>query len=148
MYKFISTGVFLAAFLFLISIPATAQEKLQKSSVKDISKTPNMAFGAQDERAIKGGIKMYEQLIDSGAEIEHFEIVIWGKIVKDMTENEELRTFIKEHKHDKLKLSVCEVAMSKLGVSEEDLPDGVTPVPNAWIRLYQLQANGYNTLVP
>lgn len=143
--KFVS-GI-MAATIFLFSFNLMAQDKLHHTIVEDLNKTPNMAIGAKNERHIKGGIKIYEQLIASGAKIDNFEIVIWGKIIKEITENPELFQFIEEHQHDNLRLSVCQVAMDRLEVSMDDLPSSMKAVPNAWIRMFQLEAEGYNTLV-
>lgn len=148
MSKYISVVALLAMTTFLFSQPASGQEKLETSIIGDLNKTPNMALGAKSERHIKGGIKIYEQLISNGSTVENFEIVIWGKVVKEITENPELFQFIEEHQHDNLRLSICQVAMEKLEVSPGELPEGITVVPNAWLRMLQLQAVGYNTLAP
>lgn len=148
MLKQTFVSAIMALTLILFSYSVNSQEKLDQSIIEDLNESPRMAIGAKNERHIKGGIKIYEQLIASGATIEHFEIVIWGKIVKEITENTELFQFIEEHTHKNLKLSVCEVAMERLEVTIDDLPKGMTTVPNAWVRMLQLQAQGYNTLVP
>lgn len=146
--NFIAAKSFMILAISLFSLSAISQEKFDKSITDDLSTTSKIALGVQSELHIKAAIKIYEQLVHSGVIIEEFEVVIWGKVVEELVDNSELIQFIEEHQNEKLKLSVCQVAMDRLDVSSDDLPKGVTPVPNAWVRMIQLQAKGYQTLIP
>ena len=88
---------------------------------------------------------MYDLLIENGVKIEDYEIVVKGKVVTQLVKGSELEEFFKKYK-GKVKVSVCSVAMEKLGVAEETLFDGLDVTPTASVRVLQLQANGYNTL--
>lgn len=146
MFKHISFAAILAAVSTLFTFSASGQEKLDASLIEELNNTPAIALGVQSERQIKGGISIYEQLISSGSTVENFEIVIWGKLVQELTENQELFRYIEEQQHDNLNFSICQVAMERLEISSGELPQGITVVPNAWLRMLQLQALGYNTL--
>ncbi|HET8886088.1 MAG TPA: hypothetical protein VFM70_07025 [Salinimicrobium sp.] len=136
--------------LFSLSVSAQKDEttKLDSQVVTDLNLTPKMALGLQKERHIKGAFNFFDQLIKSDVEFENFEIIIWSKVVENLKEGSELYRLIEENQHPKLRVSVCEGAMKRLGVIKEDLPEGATPVPNAFLRLLQVQAKGYNTVTP
>ena len=141
----------LIVFIAVFSVSVSAQkevEPLSEQVVADLGKTPDMALGLQKERHIKGGFRFFDQLLASEIDFNNFEIVIWGDVVKELTKGSELARIIEENQHPKLRVSICEAAMKRLGVSEEDLPEGATPVPNAFMRLLQIQAKGYNVIIP
>jgi len=122
-----------------------AQKKLDQETVADLQKTPKYGFILTTERHFKGVLSMYDLLIENGVEIEEYEIVVKGKVVMQLVKDSELEKFFQKYK-GKVKVSVCSVAMEKLGVAEETLFDGLDVTPTASVRMLQLQANGYNTL--
>lgn len=135
----------------LLSTTLMAQETpklIDKSVVETLNKTPNIGFGVSEERPLRSAFMMYEQLKQSGVEIENYEIVIWSKVVKDIKDNKDLHDFISDHMNEGITVSVCAVAMNKLGVTKEDLPKGIQVVDNAYVRIFELQALGYNFLIP
>lgn len=147
----ITTTVFsllIALSSFSVSAQKTQQVPLEEHVVADLAVTPKMALGLQKDRHIKGGFRFFDQLLESGIAFENFEIIIWGDVVKDLTKGSELARLIEENQHAKLRISICESAMNRLGVSHDELPQGATVVPNAFVRLLQIQANGYNVVVP
>ena len=124
---------------------AYGQKKLDEQAVADLQKTPKYGFILTTERHFKGVLSMYDLLIENGVKIEDYEIVVKGKVVTQLVKGSELEEFFKKYK-GKVKVSVCSVAMEKLGVAEETLFDGLDVTPTASVRVLQLQANGYNTL--
>ena len=122
-----------------------AQKKLDEQAVADLQKTPKYGFILTTERHFKGVLSMYDLLIENGVKIEEYEIVVKGKVVTQLVKGSELEEFFQKYK-GKVKVSVCSVAMEKLGVAEETLFDGLDVTPTASVRVLQLQANGYNTL--
>jgi intracellular sulfur oxidation DsrE/DsrF family protein len=139
------------AMVMLLSTTLMAQETpklIDKSVVETLNKTPNIGFGVSEERPLRSAFMMYEQLKQSGVEIENYEIVIWSKVVKDIKDNKDLHDFISDHMNEGITVSVCAVAMNKLGVTKEDLPKGIQVVDNAYVRIFELQALGYNFLIP
>lgn len=124
---------------------AHGQKKLDQQVIADLRKTPKYGFILTTERHFKGVLSMYDLLIENGVQIEAYEIVVKGKVVPQLVKKSELEAFFQKYK-GKVKVSVCSVAMEKLGVAEETLFDGLTVTPTASVRMLQLQANGYNTL--
>jgi len=121
------------------------QRKLDEQTVTDLQKTSQYAIGVSDERQFKGALSMYDFLVENGVEIKDYEVVVKGKIVKNLVKGSELEAFFQKYK-SKVRVSICSVAMEKLGVSEDELFDGLEPIPTWSARILQLQAKGYNTL--
>jgi len=122
-----------------------AQEKFDAEIVSDLRKTQQYAFGVSEERHFKGVLHLYDKLLASGVEITDYEIVAKGKFVKNLVKGSKLEDLYEEYK-GKVRVSVCSVAMKKLGVSEDQLISGMEPVPTWTLRVLQLQAKGYNVL--
>ena len=135
----------IAFILFTTSTEVQGQKKLDLQAVADLQTTPKYGFILTTERHFKGVLGMYDLLIESGLEIEAYEIVVKGMVVKELTKGSELETFFEKYR-GKVKVSVCSVAMEKLGVEAESLFDGLDITPTASVRMLQLQALGYNTL--
>lgn len=136
--------------VFICLMMCTAQHsfgqvELDAQTVADLQKTPKYAFGVTDAFHFKGVLNMYDNLIKNGVEIAEYEIVVKGKIVSELVKGSELETFFEKYQ-GKVRVSVCSMAMKKLKVTEDQLIEGMIPVPTASIRMLQLQANGYNTL--
>lgn len=142
-------SVLLTCFLVLVCLTTPnvvqGQTKLNEKTIADLQSTPKYAFVLTTERHFKGVLEMYDLLISNGLQIEDYEIVVKGMVVKQLTKNSELEKFFKKYK-GKVKVSVCSVAMEKLGVAAETLFDGLDITPTASVRMLQLQALGYNTL--
>ncbi|WP_081819417.1 MULTISPECIES: DsrE family protein [Maribacter] len=142
-------NIFRTFLVIMVMITATVevqgQKKLDQQAVADLQKTPKYAFVLTTERHFKGVLNMYDLLIENGVLIEDYEIVVKGKVVTQLVKDSELEKFFQKYK-GKVKVSVCSVAMEKLGVAEETLFDGLNVTPTASVRVLQLQANGYNTL--
>jgi len=124
---------------------AHGQKKLDQQAIIDLQKTPKYAFVLTTERHFRGVLSMYDLLIENGVLIEDYEIVVKGKVVTQLEKKSELEAFFQKYK-GKVRVSVCSVAMEKLGVAEETLFEGLNVTPTASVRMLQLQANGYNTL--
>ncbi|RYM35040.1 hypothetical protein ERX46_06610 [Brumimicrobium glaciale] len=129
-------------------ISQNSSNTIDKSVVKTLNKTPNLGFGVSEERPLRSAFMMYEQLKQSEVKFDNYEIVVWGMVVKDIKENKELFDFITKYMDDGLTVSICAVALDKLGVTKEDLPKGFKVVDDAYVRIFELQALGYNVLIP
>lgn len=143
--KTLFTTLFIALLFFAGTSQVEAQKKLEAQTIADLQTTPKYAFVLTTERHFKGVLGMYDLLIENGLEIEAYEIVVKGMVVKELTKGSELETFFEKYK-GKVKVSVCSVAMEKLGVPAETLFDGLDITPTASVRMLQLQALGYNSL--
>ena len=122
-----------------------AQTRLESQTVTDLNKTPNFAFGVSDEDGLRGALGMYEVLISNGVQVENFEIIVKGPVVKTMIKGSQLEKDLEKYR-EKVRISICSIAMKRQGVAEEDLFPGLTVVETATIRMLQLQALGYNTI--
>ncbi|MFC3880286.1 hypothetical protein ACFOSV_08880 [Algoriphagus namhaensis] len=122
-----------------------AQTRLENQTVTDLNKTPNYAFGVSDEDGLRGALGMYEVLISNGVQVENFEIIVKGPVVKTMIKGSQLEKDLEKYR-EKVRISICNIAMKRQGVAEEDLFPGLTVVETATIRMLQLQALGYNTI--
>nr|WP_297787822.1 hypothetical protein [uncultured Allomuricauda sp.] len=145
MRKKIGFLVLFLALTVIFSTEALGQRKLDEQTVADLQKTDQYAIGVSDERFFKGALNMYDFLLENGVEIKDYEVVVKGRVVADLVKGSELETFFQKYK-GKVRVSICSVAMEKLNVSEEDLIEGMDPIPTWSVRILQLQAKGYNTL--
>jgi intracellular sulfur oxidation DsrE/DsrF family protein len=68
-----------------------------------------------------------------------------GPVVKTMVNGSELEEYFEKYK-GKVRVSICSVAMKRLGVTKEQLFSGLNVVETYTIRILQLQALGYNSL--
>lgn len=137
--------------VMLFSTAAMSQDApkaIDKSVVKTLNKTPNIGYGVSSERPLRSAFMMYEKMKISGVKFDNYEIVVWSEVVKDIKENQELFEFVKEHMDENITVSVCSVAMARLGVTKNELPKGIQVVDNAYLRIFELQALGYNFLIP
>jgi intracellular sulfur oxidation DsrE/DsrF family protein len=135
----------LLLFTFLGTHAGQAQQILDETIVNDLSVNTKYGFVLTEERHFKGVLEMYDLLISSGVPITDYEIVVKGMVVKQLVKGSELETFFQKYRN-KVKVSVCSVAMRILEVPEESLFDGLDVIPTASVRMLQLQAKGYNTL--
>lgn len=121
------------------------QEKLDAAIVSDLRETAQYAFGVSEERHFRGVLSLYDKLVASGVEVSDYEIITKGMLVKQLVKGSELETLYEDYK-DEVRVTVCSVAMEKLGVSEDQLISGMEPVATWTVRILQLQAQGYNTV--
>ena len=143
--KFFRSFLILSILTTLTISNTYGQRKLDEQTVADLQKTSQYAIGVSDERHFRGALSMYDFLVENGVEIEDYEVVVKGKVVADMVKGSELETFFQKYK-SKVRVSICSVAMEKLGVSKDELFDGLEPIPTWSVRILQLQAKGYNVL--
>lgn len=134
-----------------LSVSSFAQEQtntISTKTVKTLSKTPDYAMGVSTEKHLKAAIQLFHQFETSGVTINNFEIVVWGKVVSELKNGGELAEPISKQVKGKLKITVCNVALYFFDMTGSDIPDNVEIIPNAYIRMYELNALGYNTLIP
>jgi intracellular sulfur oxidation DsrE/DsrF family protein len=131
--------------IFLANETSFGQTILEKETIADLNKTPNYVFGVSDEDGLKSALSVYDTFMENGVGIENFEIVVKGPVVKTMVNGSELEAYFEKYK-GKVRVSICSVAMKRLGVTEEQLFSGLDVVETYTIRILQLQALGYNSL--
>ena len=143
--KYLRHCSFFLLMLVFATNQVSGQQQLSAEVVSDLQKTTQYAFVLSEDRHFRGVLSMYDKLVASGVNIADYEIVVKGKVVLQLKKGSELESLYQKYK-DKVRVSVCSVAMSKLGVSADELIPGLIPVETASIRMLQLQARGYNTL--
>ncbi|MDO8968794.1 hypothetical protein [Algoriphagus sp.] len=131
--------------IFLANETSFGQTILEKETISDLNKTPNYVFGVKDEDGLKSALSVYDTFMENGVGIENFEIVVKGPVVKTMVKDSELEEYFQKYK-GKVRVSICSVAMKRLGVTKEQLFSGLDVVETYTIRMLQLQALGYNSL--
>lgn len=131
--------------IFLANETSFGQTILEKETISDLNKTPNYVFGVKDEDGLKSALSVYDTFMENGVGIENFEIVVKGPVVKTMVKDSELEEYFEKYK-GKVRVSICSVAMKRLGVTKEQLFSGLDVVETYTIRILQLQALGYNSL--
>ncbi|KPQ13558.1 MAG: hypothetical protein HLUCCX10_12635 [Algoriphagus marincola HL-49] len=133
------------ALTFSVSKASFGQTVLDQETITDLNKTPNYVFGVKDEDGLKSALSVYDTFLKNGVNVENFEIVVKGPVVKTMVKDSELEKYFEKYK-GKVRVSICGIAMKRLGVSEEQLFSGLDVVDTYTIRILQLQALGYNSI--
>lgn len=135
-----------------LAAPSFSQDsnlkKIEDAVIEDLALTPRLGFGVSAERPLQGAFMVYQNLKESGAKIENFEIVIWGPIVTELKKGEKQAAFIEPFLDEKLTVSVCAVALDRMGVKKSDLLPGIKVVDNAYVHIFRLQSLGYNMIIP
>lgn len=76
---------------------------------------------------------------------DNFQIVLYGKDVKQITEPEMEKYLIWAEKSE-AKFFVCQMSLDRLKIEKSELPSGIEIVDNAFLYSLQLQKKGYKTL--
>ncbi|HLV91503.1 MAG TPA: DsrE family protein [Aequorivita sp.] len=76
---------------------------------------------------------------------DNFQIVLYGKDVKQITEPEMEKYLIWAEKSE-AKFFVCQMSLNRLKIEKSELPSGIEIVDNAFLYSLQLQKKGYKTL--
>ena len=119
--------IFAFAFTFLSSEISIAQTILETETISDLNKTPNYVFGVKDEDGLKSALSVYDTFIENGVQIENFEIVVKGPVVKTMVKGSALEKYFEKY-NGKVRVSICNIALKRLGVSQEQLFSGLDVV--------------------
>lgn len=133
------------ALTILSSQAGIAQTVFEKQTIADLNKTPNYVFGVKDEDGLKSALSVYDAMVENGVQLQNFEVVVKGPVVKTMVKGSELETYFEKYK-GKVRVSICSVAMKRLGVSKDQLFEGLDISESYTIRMLQLQALGYNSM--
>ncbi len=92
---------------------------------------------------LNAAIKTVQMLEDDARAVDQFEVVICGKIVAELSDNVNL---IERATASGITLSVCGMSLKKFSIDKDELPRGVSIVPNGLIRMFDLQEKGYKTV--
>lgn len=80
---------------------------------------------------------------EDGKNFGEFEIIICGKAVVELTQNEKIAPFLEMAKKEGVKLVACGYSLNESKVNPNDLPKDVKVVDNGLLYDFQLQKKGY-----
>jgi intracellular sulfur oxidation DsrE/DsrF family protein len=83
---------------------------------------------------------------EAGFTAEAADVVVVGPAVKALAAGSDHADALRESLDAGVRVVACEIAMDKVGVSANDLMDGVDTAPNGFHELFRLQDEGYETL--
>ena len=142
-----SLGYILALVVTFFTIETCfAQTMLEKETISDLNKTPNYACGVKDEDGLMSALSLFDTFEENGVQFENFEIVVKGPIVKKLVKGSELEKAFEKYQ-GKIRVSICSVAMKRQGVTKDQLFAGLETVETYTIRILQLQALGYKSIL-
>lgn len=72
-----------------------------------------------------------------------FQVVICGKTVQDLTNEELMKDFISQAEQAKVTINACGFSLKKFGVDREKLPKSLKVVENGILYNFELQKKGY-----
>lgn len=142
--KIIFTLLLVVSFL-TVSFNLSAQQSTDER-VNYSGKSDKFAIMVSDIPHFQTAIRTI-QLMDVKEKNFTFEVVVGGKLAKEIAENVELKIEIDKSQKIGIKIVVCEGAMAIHGVSKDMLDKRLFTTRNALIYMFELQDKGYNTLV-
>lgn len=142
-----SIGYILAlVIVFFATETSFSQTVLEKETISDLNKTPNYAIGVSDEDGLLSALSLFDTFTNNGVQFQNFEIVVKGPIVKNMVKGSDLEKQFEKYK-GKIRVSICSVAMKRQGITKDELFSELEVVETYTIRILQLQALGYNSIL-
>ena len=132
--------IYLSAICFLF-IGTTALKAQDFNPKKN-----NYLILSKNIRQIEPVLLTAHELAAEDNEYGDFYVIICGKTVKDMPNNEDLKRLLKKAKAQHVSIFVCGISLSKFNVSLEDLPENLTIIENGILYGLQLSKKGFITL--
>jgi len=137
-------------FTFLVltlstSFSVNAQEQHVNKIENSIKNDGKYALLVQNSNHFMASVMTGEEYKTKSDDIQ-FEIVLIGKVVKDLAVNETLIPLIEKAKKLGIRIVVCEFAMNKLGIKKSDYHSYVQTTSNGFTYLFGLQENGFKTI--
>lgn len=78
-----------------------------------------------------------------GDKFGDFQVVICGKTVQDLTNQETMDGYIQKAKNTGVTISACGFSLKKFGVDRSQLPGALRVVENGILHNFELQKKGY-----
>lgn len=88
----------------------------------------------------------HELAVEDGENYGDFYVIICGKTVKDIPNNEDLERLLEKAKAQHVSIFVCGISLNKFNISPEDLPETLTVIENGILYGLQLAKKGFITL--
>lgn len=133
---------------FLWFIPkATAQTKQEtKKTELAIKKKGKYALLVRNAEHLKAAIQTGMEYKTKSEKID-FQIVICGKVMQEITTNQEILSQIQSAINQKhLKILACGLSLKKLDINPTLLPSEMTSTTNGLTYIFGLQELGYKTI--
>ncbi|MDO6761185.1 sulfur reduction protein DsrE [Tamlana sp. 2_MG-2023] len=83
---------------------------------------------------------------EDGKKYGEFYIIICGKTVNDISDNQDFNALLEKAKAQKVKVFVCEISLSKFNINPQTLPSNLEITPNGILYGFQLNKKGFITL--
>lgn len=83
---------------------------------------------------------------EDGKKYGKFFMVVYGKTVEDIPNNETFANLLKKAKALNIEVFVCKLALNKFKVNLDELPGDLKFTDNGFLYGYQLQKKGFITL--
>ena len=103
------------------SIAVNAQEQNVNQIENSIKNNGKYALLVQNSKHLMASV-MTGEAFKNKSEAIQFEIVLIGKVVKDLATDEKLKSVVMKAEKLGIRIVVCEFAMNKLGVVKSDYP--------------------------
>ncbi|MEJ5147501.1 hypothetical protein [Sphingobacterium sp. MYb388] len=143
--NFLSTLLLLTVLIFSSNY-SQAQTQTLGAKVEYKGSSKKLAVMVSDVLHFNVSIETIE-LLDLKKNGLAFEIVIVGKLAKEIVENEALKQAIDKAEKVGAKLVICEYALDLLKVDKLKLDNRIHITPNALVYMFELKDKGFNTLV-
>ena len=143
--NFLSTLLLLTVLIFSSNY-SQAQTQTLGAKVEYKGSSKKLAVMVSDVLHFNVSIETIE-LLDLKKNGLAFEIVIVGKLAKEIVENEALKQAIDKAEKVGAKLVICEYALDLLTVDKLKLDKRIHITPNALVYMFELKDKGFNTLV-
>jgi len=143
--NFLSTLLLLTVLIFSSNY-SQAQTQTLGAKVEYKGSSKKIAVMVSDVLHFNVSIETIE-LLDLKKNGLAFEIVIVGKLAKEIVENEALKQAIDKAEKVGAKLVICEYALDLLKVDKLKLDNRIHITPNALVYMFELKDKGFNTLV-
>lgn len=123
-----------------------AQGELQTESAQK-SSSDKIAFLVKDERMLRSSVMSAVQMLEGkGYPVAKAAVVVIGPALNLLKKGSDAEAQLKQAMKSGLQIYACEVAMKHMGISPNQLMEGVQPVDNGFFEIFRLQKAGYQTL--
>ncbi|HZH87713.1 MAG TPA: DsrE family protein [Chitinophagaceae bacterium] len=133
--------------LFGFTAPTFAQDAAVLKIENATKAKGKYAILASQDNHLMGGIMTGLKLKNESDQVQ-FQVVLAGPVVKNLTHDQDLINMVNQAAKANIPVLVCEIAMQKLGVSKNDLPQHIQVTTNAYLYMFGLQEKGFTALMP
>ena len=131
--------IFISSILiFLTTFSVTAQAQTNPSEKS------NYVVLTRNVPQLKPIILAAEELaVQDKKQFGDFQVVICGKTVQELTNQELMGNFLNQAEKAKVTINACGFSLKKFGVDPKNLPPGINIVENGILFNFELQKKGY-----